>query len=313
MAADPVQAAFQTLTMLGLEGFYRYYSLYRGTVTRVDDPLKRGRIQAHIPRSKQDVPLDVWIEPAFMGAGSSRGFFWPPELKDSVWVAFDNGDVSRPLLYFGGWLGAFGGAEDLPGEFAYTPSGNTAFPEKRGFLTRMGQGLVFCDAAGQEQVTLVWHQPDAGDKAKTDRSVSANRGSGKTSKVTLKADGSVELTNAVGAKFLLDAANNKVQVTDPHGNEHTMDAEGITYKTKKFTVEAPTIDLKAKTALNLGDGADQPVMRGRDVLAYMQGHVHPFAAPVTAGVAVIGATAGVTLPPQPSPLPTLLSLIVKTK
>lgn len=143
---------FKNFRLYGLEFFKKYYGVYRGTVTAVDDPQNRGRIQAHVPTVGQQFGLDVWIDPAFSGAGKDRGIFWPPELGDSVRVAFAQGDPSCPCMYWGGWYGT----EDMPEEL--TPDGS---PTKRGFITRGGHSLLFNDTDGEQSLEITWHKPSS--------------------------------------------------------------------------------------------------------------------------------------------------------
>ena len=138
------------LLIHGLEYFKKYYGVYRGTVTATNDPQNRGRIQAHVPTVGQQFALNVWIDPAFRGAGNDRGMFWPPEVGDSVRVAFTQGDPSCPCMYWGGWYGT----GDMPSELA--PEGS---PTKRGFITRGGHSLLFDDTEGEESLEITWHKP----------------------------------------------------------------------------------------------------------------------------------------------------------
>lgn len=90
-----------TIRKLGLENYGRYYSLYRANVFSNDDPQGTGRIQVVLP-SISKKPLQEWANPVADYAGKKYGQFFPPEVGDCVWVAFECGDINYPL-YMGGW------------------------------------------------------------------------------------------------------------------------------------------------------------------------------------------------------------------
>lgn len=305
------------LSLRGMEGFGRFYGPYRGVVERNDDPEGRGRIQAPVPHPMGVTRLNVWIDPMFAGSGPDRGEFFPPEVGDTVWVCFLNGDPSRPAVYFGGWYSQPSGAAALPSEFAYQKSGDTVIgPNRRGVITRGGHRLFFDDTSGAESVELVWHQPDPSDPALTDRKKSADRSKGKSSRIRFLADGGVEVVNANGSKVELLATAKAVKVTDENQNQVTMDQNGVTVDSKKaLTLKAATtISLEAPSIL-LGKSADAPLVRGTDLLTYLQSlvtflnaHTHLSAAPGSP------TTPPSPVPPPPRPpTPVLLSQVSKTK
>ncbi len=280
----------ESLQRFGMEDVGRYYGPYKGIVRRVDDPEERGRIQAYVARTMGDTELDEWIDAMSFSSGSDRGSFWPPEVGDVVWVYFDNGATHRPTGYVGGWRSSPGKLGALPSEFAYksqtSANGQRQVigPERRGFITRQGHQLIFDDTAGAESLRLAWHQPEAADKSKTDRSVTANRAKGKTSSVLFKSDGSIEVTNANGAQILLDAAGKQVVVKDDNSNVITLDKDGVriesagdmTLKGKKLTCDFQEIQL--------GKGADSALLKAAEFAQTFGTHTH-------------GSPAGPTTPP----------------
>jgi len=293
-------AFYENLLLRGLENFRKYYGIYRGTVTRNDDPEMRGRVQAKVLQVGHTNTPDIWIDPAFEGAGENRGSFFPPEVGDSVRVAFEAGRADKPIIYFGGWYGG----TDLPEEFSYTTgqringqTGSVPVPERRGIITRKGHRLIFNDEDGKETVTLAWHQPSASDAAKTadkngDRSKTADRGSGKTSTLVMNSDGDVVVTNANGSSVTLSSKNKNIVVQDENSNVLTMDSNGVTLKTKKAVIKA--------TQVEVGDGADTPGVRGRELNTWLTSHTH-------------GTAWGPSSPPLTPPPATILSKNVKLK
>jgi hypothetical protein len=257
-----------------MENFRLYYGLYRGTVTRNDDPEKRGRIQAKVLQVGHTRAPDEWIDPAFDSAGLDRGWFSPPEVGDSVRVGFEHGKPAKPIIYFGGWFGG----DMLPEELAYTENqrvaGQTnpaAVPERRGFVTRKGHRFIFSDVDGEEQIELVWHRRSPTDPSKTaetqgDRSKSADRSIGDSASFVFTPDGDIVLTNKNGSTITLGASEHNIIVEDENGNKLTMSSAGVVIETKKAVVKAAQVEL--------GVGADAHAVRGEELMLWLKSHTH---------------------------------------
>ncbi len=92
---------------------YRH-GVWRGFVTDIDDPEGRGRVRVWIPQihavnAKSTVP---WAEPAFtFGGGSGYGLVAIPPVDSTVWVAFEQGYIGRPV-----WIGTWYGAAERPAD-----------------------------------------------------------------------------------------------------------------------------------------------------------------------------------------------------
>lgn len=267
-------AFYESLILRGLEHFRKYYGLYRGTVTRNDDPERRGRIQAKVLQVGHTRAPAVWIDPAFEGAGTSRGFFWPPEVGDSVRVGFEHGNPSTPIVYFGGWFGG----EDLPSNFSYTSgqkvagqTGTASVPERRGLVTRKGHRITFSDEDGKETVELTWHKRSSSDASVTadsngDRTKSADQTKGDTSTLVFNSDGDIVLTNKNGSKVTLGAKNKNITVRDENNNVITLDKNGVTIESKKVVIKSNNIEV--------GEGADSVILRGSEFSSYITTHTH---------------------------------------
>lgn len=280
----------QKLAEWGLEHFRKYYGLYRAQVVKNDDPETRGRIQILCPEVGHTAALDRWVDPSFTGAGDDRGWFWPPEVGDSVWVSFERGDANRPNLYFGGWFGD----KELPSELAYA----SKVPKRRGFVTRTGHTLVIDDESGKERIELKWRKPSS-QPSDTD---SAQR-NGDSATLLFDPNGSVSITNKNKTTVLLDAQNKKIVVEDKdNGNTVTLDSSGVTIKTQKDVVIADAANCKINAKnVTIADGADSPAVRGSDLKSWLENHTHPSAV-------------GPTGPPvQAATLQTTLSNVVKVK
>ncbi|OJH34513.1 phage baseplate assembly protein V [Cystobacter ferrugineus] len=128
----------------------RFYGKYEGVVTQVEDPLGIGRIRARVPAVLGEETESGWALPCAPFAGADRGFFFLPEVGDTVWIEFAAGDPSRPI-----WTGAFwgapqsaGGRDDLAsktGSEAPTHEGEAAAPGRSVLRTRAGHRLFFED------------------------------------------------------------------------------------------------------------------------------------------------------------------------
>jgi uncharacterized protein involved in type VI secretion and phage assembly len=225
---------FENLLFYGLEFFNKYYGCYRGDVTRNDDPQNRGRIQVIVPTVGHTIPINVWVDPAFAGAGTNRGMFWPPEVGDSVRVWFEGGDASKPCGYLGGWFGT----ADVPSEFATTDQGQEfKVPEKRGFITRGGHSLVFNDTEGEQSLEITWNKPAS---QPSDRKDTADRSDSKNMARLKFVDGGIELV------FKDD---------------------------QKIEIQDGVIKLDA-SKIEIATGADQKAVRGDELVQYLNTHNH---------------------------------------
>lgn len=108
----------------------RFFGKYRGTVASIEDPDKRGRIQAHVPEVGADVSIH-WAEPCVPYAGEGVGQFMIPSVGAGVWIEFEAGDLSRPI-----WTGCWWGRDQPPKDH----SGTAAMPPKK--IIRSEQGLI---------------------------------------------------------------------------------------------------------------------------------------------------------------------------
>ena len=310
----------EKILQFGLEYFKIYPGVYRGIVVRNDDPEGRGRVQAYVPQVGQNAAPDVWIKPSFAGSGQKRGQFWPPELDDTVFVSFQQGNAGRPEFYIGGWFGN-PDESDTPGEFAYSgesEEGN-AVPEKRGFVTRGGHTFVFSDEQGNRYVRLIWHNPDPDDESISDPAKSADRSSGEFAFMDFGKDGSVNIGNKNGALISMDATGKTTIMLSEHGHSISMTEDGINLVDKdgnlialdkgkcsvvvngNVNVAGKTVNLNAG-GVNLGSPATMSAVNGEILLAWALAHTHVCGAP--------GSPSGPAVPPLP---PNVLSQSIKHK
>jgi len=98
------------LAMLGPAAFL-------GTVTSVQDPQNRNRVQVRIYNidgvTDQDAP--VWARVAVPFAGNNRGSFFTPDVGDEVVLVFLSGDPRFPIVIGSLWNGSDAAPETLGG------------------------------------------------------------------------------------------------------------------------------------------------------------------------------------------------------
>jgi uncharacterized protein involved in type VI secretion and phage assembly len=66
-----------------------------GVVARNDDPEGRGRVQVKLPHYGEE---EGWARVARPITGQRAGSLSPPEVGQEVLVAFEGGDIARPIV-----------------------------------------------------------------------------------------------------------------------------------------------------------------------------------------------------------------------
>lgn len=194
----------------------RWYGIYRAVVTDNKDPDGEGKVKAMCPQVGQTAAPDRWIWPSYPGAGNQRGMLFVPEVDDTVWVSFFEGDPNFPEVYFGGW---YGSPEDDKSDVASTlaPKKDAA-PEKKGWTTRAGHSLIFNDESGKESVTILWNKPAATDDAVNDRTKTAALNPDANALMSFDKNGNFFVKTPSSYVFQIDDANKSVQIVSPNGS-----------------------------------------------------------------------------------------------
>jgi len=263
------------------------------------DPEQRGRIKVICPDflGSDETPISSWIEPVHHWGwftipdvdemveieivmasttdehrGQSR--IWDPDIRwrgRRFWGEIDEGDeATRPA------------PRPIPEDF------KTNYGKRRGLITPAGHVLLFDDTEGDESVRLSWAQPTGEDSVDY-------------AFVAFDKDGSIVLANKKGSTIYMDAKNGAVSIIDEHGNTHSTDAEGTKVIDKfgnmitmadgvinilsqggvnisaanNVDVTCDKANINAASEVNLGDGADTPVLRGNDTKSEYDAHIHP--------------------------------------
>ncbi|MFQ5629156.1 MAG: phage baseplate assembly protein V [bacterium] len=86
----------------------RIYGVAVGIVTNNDDADGLGRVKVHFPWLS-DENESAWARVAVVMAGNNRGAWFPPQIDDEVLVAFEHGDINKPIV-----IGAMWNGKDAP-------------------------------------------------------------------------------------------------------------------------------------------------------------------------------------------------------
>lgn len=125
-------------------GSSRVFGVVVGLVDDIADPANLGRVTLRFPWLGDDYVSD-WARVVMLGAGPSRGSVWLPENDDEVLVAFEQGDIRRPIVIGGLW----NGVDAPPG---YETDGGKQ--KARRFVSRRGHMITLSDADDSSLVSL---------------------------------------------------------------------------------------------------------------------------------------------------------------
>lgn len=80
----------------------KYYGIYQGVVTNIQDEEKRGRLRVKCPDVLGSDVESAWCDPMIPVAYDTGGDFCMPQVEETVWIMFIAGDANRPV-WLGGW------------------------------------------------------------------------------------------------------------------------------------------------------------------------------------------------------------------
>lgn len=119
----------------------RITGLMIGKVINNVDPKMTGRVQVQFPHlSETDL---IWARLAQGPAGSSQGLYFLPDVGDEVVVAFERGDINKPVVLGGLWSNV-----------ARPPAVNEGINAQKMIATRSGMAIEFDDTPGVTTLTL---------------------------------------------------------------------------------------------------------------------------------------------------------------
>ncbi len=209
-------------------------TLLIGIITKNDDPQGWGRVRVKFPTLTEDHESD-WARVVALGAAGGRGFDCLPEIGDEVLVAFEHGDIHRPLVLGGLWNG-----QDAPPK----PVGDSVAGGKvrlRTFQSRVGHKLQLVDE----------------DKTSSKKGAYLKTTDGHHLRLN-DSDKCIEIETSGGHKVRLDDRNQCIEIKTSGGHSYTMSdrTRNISLKsTGSITIEAATtLDLKANAIVTVKGG-----------------------------------------------------------
>ncbi|CAB3778764.1 hypothetical protein LMG28614_00721 [Paraburkholderia ultramafica] len=109
----------------------RYYGVYEGVVSDVNDPGHEGRIKIKMPWFDREMETD-WCRLRQFFAGNGHGAFFVPEVGNEVLLAFIQGDMRQPIILGG----LYNGVDKPPSED----------PRERMICSKNGHKIRFIDS-----------------------------------------------------------------------------------------------------------------------------------------------------------------------
>ena len=135
----------------------KVYGVVTGIVVDIVDPKKLGRVRVNFPdladMESDGVAIDSgkkrahsnWARIATLMAGKGRGTYFIPEIDDEVIVAFEHGDLSRPII-----LGVVWNTKDQPSETMDGEGKN----DIRAIHSRSGHKIVLNDSKDKPSIRI---------------------------------------------------------------------------------------------------------------------------------------------------------------
>ncbi len=124
----------------------RWYGVVPARVVANDDPDHRGRVMVKF--FWQEPNESPWLPMMTPHAGSDRGFYFIPEIGDEVLVAFEDGDVERPIVLGSMWNGVdMAPVEDFWG-------GEFKDNDCKRIVTKSGHRIQIVDKEGKEAIVV---------------------------------------------------------------------------------------------------------------------------------------------------------------
>lgn len=119
--------------------------VYLAIVVENVDPENSGRVRVQMPQwgAPGEASQDAWARIATLMAGTNRGTWFIPDVKDEVLIAFEGGDPRRPYV-----IGALWSRSRPP------PQTMSAGNNRKVLRSRNGVTITLDDQAGQESITI---------------------------------------------------------------------------------------------------------------------------------------------------------------
>ncbi len=225
---------------------HKIYGVAVGIVKDIKDHKNLGRVKLNFPwlaeKDAESVAMEKdddqahsnWARVATLMAGAKRGAYFIPEVGDEVLVAFEHGELDRPVV-----LGALWNQQDAPPETMDKEGKN----DIRALHTRSGHKIVFNDSQDEPSILIVDNTGENSIAIDSKKNTMA---------IKVKGDLSIE----VGGKITITA-----------GKDITIETQGnLNVKAQaKGTLETGgPLEIKSKAKLAL-DGTGQAEMKAAAV------------------------------------------------
>jgi uncharacterized protein involved in type VI secretion and phage assembly len=115
-----------------------------GVVTNNKDEDGLGRVKVKFPWLSSTID-SFWARIATPMAGAGRGIYFLPEVDDEVLIAFERGDLSRPIV-----IGSLWNGKDLP-----PATNDDGANDVRLIRSRSGHVIKLNDANGKQTVEVI--------------------------------------------------------------------------------------------------------------------------------------------------------------
>ena len=144
MANTTLSETLKNIRERGLENtFQRFYALYQAKAKSCADPQQQGRARVHVDSlgyPREHPGLADTMSPF---ASDDAGFFFPPYEDDLVYVSFDHGDHSSPMVVGSFWKTRGQKSVTDTGVPAEFVQADGSAPTVRGIKVKVGSGLAF--------------------------------------------------------------------------------------------------------------------------------------------------------------------------
>ncbi|MBE9079829.1 VgrG-related protein [Romeria aff. gracilis LEGE 07310] len=227
-------------------------TLMVGIVADNKDPKGWGRVRVKLPTLTEE-HMSNWARMVSIGAGSSQGVDWLPEINDEVLVAFEHGDIHRPYILGGVWNG-----KDKPPEKVEDAIANGKV-RLRTLKTRLGHTLQFVEEdkgdskKGVYLTTADKHQLHLSD---TDQYAELKTKDGHQLRLDDKAK-KIELKTKDGHQISMEDGGKKVDII----STGSLNAKsGKTGSSDKVNINGGEITLTGATKITLKVGGSKIVL-----------------------------------------------------
>ncbi len=212
------------------------------TVTNINDPQKLDRVRCKfITKNTQALELD-WAYVMTPFGGKECGFYFMPNVDDLVLVAFEDGDIHRPIIIGGLW------GKLLEPPLKLKDGKNEAYLIK----TPNKSSIELADKKGEETITI---------KTPLERKVVLND----KGKLIELSDGDNSITMDGNSGEVKIKCKSKLTIEVGSGNTITIDGMAGTVKitgTQSIDIEAVQVNVTAKAAATIKGNAQVTVEGG---------------------------------------------------